>query len=57
MTSDKKESVDPHQCQTQIDENLTMDASTELPIINNRIIIICYDDTCFFREVCYLVER
>lgn len=56
MTSDKKEGVDTHQCQTQVDKNLTMDASTELPVINNRI-IICYDDTYFTWEICYLVER
>ena len=42
MTSGKKESVDTHQCQTQVDENLTMDASTELPVINNRIILLSY---------------
>ena len=54
MTSDKKEDVDTHQCQTQVDENLTMDASTELPVINNTV---CYDGTCLIWAICYFVER
>ena len=34
MTSNKKEDVDAHQRQAQVDKNLTMDASTKLPVVN-----------------------
>ena len=34
MTSNEKEDVDANQCHTQVDENLTVDASTKLPIVN-----------------------
>ena len=47
MTSNEKQDVDANQCQTQVDENLTMDACTKLSVVNVKYIqvsIIVYDD-------------
>ena len=33
MTPNKKEDVDTNQCQTQVDENLTMNANTKFPVV------------------------
>ena len=33
MTPNKKEDVDTNQCQTQVDENLTMNAGTKFPVV------------------------
>ena len=33
MTPNKKEDVDTNQCQTQVDQNLTMNASTNFPVV------------------------
>ena len=31
MTTDEEEDIESHQCQAQVDEDLSMDASTQLP--------------------------
>ena len=35
MTSNEEKDIDPYLCQTQIDKDLTVDATTKFPIINN----------------------
>ena len=36
MTSNEEKDIDTHQCQTQIDEDLTMNVTTKLPVIKLR---------------------
>ena len=57
MTSNEKEDVDANQCQTQVDENLTMNACTKLPVVNvkyTQVSIIGYDD---MGSLNYFAER
>ena len=53
MTSNEKEYVNAHQCQTQVDKNLAMGASTKLPVMNGVYTTLYMPDLCCI----YFAER